>query len=524
MEYVHKQGIKPDVILNGSKIMSLQACGVKCIDSLNFFATSLAKLPILFGLNELAKGFFPHLFSTPDHQDYIGDMPDIKYYDPDGMKPDRRVEFLAWYENETYFNFQEDLVKYCASDVDILQRSCGRFRALFLEHTKGCEPFLNSITIASACNQVYRSLFLKPEEIAIIPQQGYFPDNQSAIAACWLESESQRRNVNIRHAFNGGEVTRCGLKVDGVDERGNIFQFNGCFWHGHDKCYEDRNTINPVNGMSMHDLYQRTLAHTRRLINAGYTVIEKWECEFRKEMKEDPELREAYIKYKPYVPLLPRDAFFGGRVNAIQLHCDTENTTNQIRYVDYTSLYPYVCKYGVFPLGHPKVFWGNNIPRKVQGLLKCKILPPQDLYHPILPCRINGKLMFTLCHTCAREAIQAPCHHDAEERALVGTWVTVEIEKALEMGYSMIEKYSAWHFENVTKYDSSTGNGGLWADYINMWLKLKQQADGYPSWCQTEEDRRKYLSDYFEHEKIKLNPQKIERNEGLRSLSKVSIF
>ena len=226
MEYVHKLGIKPEVILNGSKIMSLEVCGLRFIDSLNFFNTSLAKLPSLFDLKELHKGFFPHLMSTEANQHYSGDVPDSRFYDPDGMKEDRRSEFFSWYRQQRHFDFQADLEKYCVSDVDILQRSCGRFRALFLEHT-GCEPFLNAITIASACNEVYRSLFLKPNEIAIIPQHGYVTDNQSAIAHCWLEWESQQSHVHIQHAFNGGELRRCGIKIDGVDENGVLYQFHG---------------------------------------------------------------------------------------------------------------------------------------------------------------------------------------------------------------------------------------------------------------------------------------------------------
>ena len=48
LEYVHENGIKPD-IQNGRKIVYLDACGMKFIDSLNYFNTSLAKLPKYLG-------------------------------------------------------------------------------------------------------------------------------------------------------------------------------------------------------------------------------------------------------------------------------------------------------------------------------------------------------------------------------------------------------------------------------------------------------------------------------------------
>ena len=276
----------------------------------------------------------------------------------------------------------------------------------------------------------------------------------------------------------------------------------------------------------MDDLFQRTKLQSDFLTSHGYTLVEKWECQFREEMTLDHDLKRMYQAYQPYEPLEPRSAFYGGRVNAIYLYYEAQ-LPEQIRYVDFTSLYPYICKYGVFPVGHPEVYWGDQIPDCVQGLLKCKVIPPPDLFHPILPVRIktgaSEKLMFPLCLTCSKNAAQEPCTHSDEERAFVGTWVTLELQKAVEKGYRIVEKYSAWHFPNVTQYDPETCEGGLWAEYINMWLKLKQEADGYPSWCQTEEDRRQYIANYYEHEKIKLDPANIgERNEGLRSLSKVN--
>ena len=59
--------------------------------------------------------------------------------------------------------------------------------------------------------------------------------------------------------------------------------------------------------------------------------------------------------------------------------------------------------------------------------------------------------------------------------------------------------------------------------YINQFLKLKQQADGWPSWAKTEEEKARYLNDYFEREGIALDPNSIEKNSGLRSLAKLML-
>ena len=85
--------------------------------------------------------------------------------------------------------------------------------------------------------------------------------------------------------------------------------------------------------------------------------------------------------YKPYEPLKPREAFYGGRTNTTKLFWECKNG-EQINYVDFYSLYPYVCKYAHFPIGHPAVYVGNQIPDQVEDLLKCKVLPPQNLLHP----------------------------------------------------------------------------------------------------------------------------------------------
>jgi hypothetical protein len=45
---------------------------------------------------------------------------------------------------------------------------------------------------------------------------------------------------------------------------------------------------------------------------------------------------------------------------------------------------------------------------------------PLDLYLPVLPVAIDGKLIFQLCRTCAQENIDN-CNHCDEERMLIGT-------------------------------------------------------------------------------------------------------
>ncbi len=195
LKYLYQNGILPSIVPNGAKIMSLTvpACKIRMIDSLNFLPMALSKLPAMFGFNELEKGTFPHAFNRKENQQVISDhLPEVHYYNPDGMKPDDRAIFLNWYkENKTNpFDFEKELLKYCRSDVEILRRCCLKFRDDFMSIT-GIDPFERCITIASACNLVFRTNFLQPEALGIIPPHGYNPAQiQSIKALQWIKYTS----------------------------------------------------------------------------------------------------------------------------------------------------------------------------------------------------------------------------------------------------------------------------------------------------------------------------------------------
>ena len=151
------------------------------------------------------------------------------------------------------------------------------------------------------------------------------------------------------------------------------------------------------------------------------------------------------------------------------------------------------------------------------GIAKVKILPPRKLYHPVLPYTSGGKLKFPLCRSCA-DSEKHPCHCSEDQRALLGTWCTPELMKAIEKGYQILKVY---HWTTTSQYGDATD--GLFTDYINMFLKIKQESSGWPAWCDSEEKKQKYLDDYKLHEGIELDPSMIELNPGRRSSSKLNL-
>jgi len=162
-----------------------------------------------------------------------------------------------------------------------------------------------------------------------------------------------------------------------------------------------------------------------------------------------------------------------------------------VQYCDVMSLYPYICKYFKFPIGHPVIHVGDACADKesclkMDGLIKCTIVPPKDLYHPVLPFWHNKKLLFCLCRSCVLEQnTTGECQHFSDaERCLDGTLVIDEVRLAVNKGYKILEIQEVYQCE-VTQYNPDTGEGGLFVEYINTFLKLKAKASGYPSCVRT---------------------------------------
>ena len=45
------------------------------------------------------------------------------------------------------------------------------------------------------------------------------------------------------------------------------------------------------------------------------------------------------------------------------------------------------------------------------------------------------------------------CNHSAKERTLEGTWVSLELYKAVELGYKIIEYEEIYEYLQTTQYD-----------------------------------------------------------------------
>jgi len=129
---------------------------IQFLDSVSYMPMPLRKLPEAFGL-AASKSWYPHYFNTQANLDYVGPIPDIKYYGADEISEGERRKFMAWCNEQKVkvFNNRHVLEQYCQDDVTVLRQACRVFRQEFLE-IGYIEAFLEALTIASACNKVLR--------------------------------------------------------------------------------------------------------------------------------------------------------------------------------------------------------------------------------------------------------------------------------------------------------------------------------------------------------------------------------
>ena len=166
------------------------------------------------------------------------------------------------------------------------------------------------------------------------------------------------------------------------------------------------------------------MARVQQITCAGYTVEVVWECQFDKDiLPHHPELKQLPIFQ--HTPL-----------NKNKLLCKV-------------------------------------------GQIKCTVLPPKRLHHPVLPFRCNNKLVFCQCTTCALECKFSGewVHESAAQRCLTATWVLDEIRLTIQKGYNVLDIIEVYEYE-VINYDPQTRECGLFADYINTFLISRQRLVG----------------------------------------------
>ena len=219
--------------------------------------------------------------------------------------------------------------------------------------------------------------------------------------------------------------------------------------------------------------------------------FEKFKINIRDKVFNDKKIAVFNYEQQEFI----RKSFFGGRTNAIKLKY-TFKGTEEGKYADITSLYPTTNYYDDYPLGHPVIITDNfkNI-NEYYGFIDCDVICPKNLYFPVL-ARKGEKLLF-----------------DLEDKR--GVWTTIELNKAIEKGYKIKKIYKVYHFENKSN--------DLFKPYVSKFLKIKQEASGFPDWVKNDDDKILYINKYYNEQGIKLDLNNIKFNAGLRAIAKLCL-
>ncbi len=166
-----------DIVMSGLKILKIDIANVRLLDSLSFFQQPFSSLPSSFGLSShVAKGYLPHFFNLKENYAYEGKVPSIEFFGVKYMKPktanDCRQGHQVLVESNYIYNFQNELIKYCANDVKILTMALMKFRTLFQSVT-GIDPITRAFTLASVGLEYFRAKVLQENTIGITPIDGY---------------------------------------------------------------------------------------------------------------------------------------------------------------------------------------------------------------------------------------------------------------------------------------------------------------------------------------------------------------
>ncbi len=488
--------VKGSEIYKGGKLISVKFNGVRFIDSARFINGPLSGFADTFGMDKskFSKGHFPYRFVTPENiHNTLEGLPEKHWFDFNLLKSKKsRDEANFWYdENEDKpYNPWEATRLYCRQDVMILKQGCEILRNMFIETSK-IDPF-QSVTIASVCQKIYLQNDMPTGSIAVL-------NDKSA----QLKFVAQEEYLNYISNTLGRELVRqykVGSFICGAydSEAKTVYEFNGCYFHGCPSCYPG-SFFNKKLQARMASILAKTQDKESKLKKEGFKVVSMWGCEWAEMKKDIPrniwEYQDDTIDY--------REAIQGGRTEVFQSYAESTDDM-LIRYSDYVSLYPSVMS-GKFvpitkekeesaaryPVGHPvemKRPDQNEVEKgllldKYYGFVKCTILPPRDLKIPLLGKTLDGKLKFGLCAACAASNTKS-CTHSEQERALVGTWTTAEVKKALVLGYRFLEVYCLSHFPDTYKvwdeatdtYEFSELSTSLFSSYVSRFFAIKDKA------------------------------------------------
>lgn len=475
-----EKGIVTQDVVNGCSMMEMKIVSreIRFIDSLKFIPMPLRHFPKTFGIQDLSKGYFPYRFFTEQHLHYKGPMPAREWFEFDKMNPAEKQKAETWYNQHELdvIDLWEMCKNYCVDDVKLLAAGCRMFQESFMEVTVDQFSPFEKITIAGVCLKIFKSFFLERNLVGI-----YEPNMKENVKlAHWKKQYAEHGQFET--------IRELGLVLAHTEQGVDIFRL--CLDSGCMDCY-NRFTTHPTSFQSLYTIHNRVEQYLATFSHSSVTR----ECQYKEEARPE-ECGGLDI----------REALYGGRTEVFWEKC----IEGEMGYVDFTSLYPYVL-YGKdahgylgydyeYPVGHPTLLQGRLTVEDLQksfGFAKCKVRAPPGLQIPLLPHRRDNKLMFEL-------------------GTFVGTWTTIELKKAMEIGYEVLNVYAIVHFEQK--------RSDLFRGYIQEFYRKKIEATGWKKLgLKTEQERTSFLREMEQRYDITGLQMTEEYNAGMYYISKICL-
>lgn len=149
----------------GNKLYSFKYGKITFIDSYRHIAASLSNISKSFGL-PISKSYFPYTFYTKHNINYVGPIPDKKYFKEHLEDP----EFHKWYDNQTgEYDIDKEMMKYCDTDVEILAQACDKYSIAMYKLTDRI-PFAH-MTIGQLSLATYRESYMPIDSIPMLDEK-----------------------------------------------------------------------------------------------------------------------------------------------------------------------------------------------------------------------------------------------------------------------------------------------------------------------------------------------------------------
>ncbi|KAH7709385.1 C25F9.2 protein [Aphelenchoides avenae] len=166
-------------------------------------------------------------------------------------------------------------------------------------------------------------------------------------------------------------------------------------------------------------------------------------------------------------------------------------------------------------------YWRRPSDNPYKGLLKVVVVAPQSLLLPVLPIKMDQRLLFSTCRTCSKEYRKKStyvagykCEHTEAQRQFVGCFTHDELNKALEKGYRVKRVNRVWEWPD-TQWTSD-----LFKSYVRQWMKLKVESSELPTWVQTDANKEKFAKENLDLYGIQVKAEDCIPNPTRRQIAK----